>query len=351
MPFRTPGRHAAALILAALALLLQACATALEDARRFDPAPGMIPAQTARGTPPATGPGEIWQVLEGARVDPGALQPLFGVEDTRFMQPIAVAAREHLLYVVDAGHRQLFAWDRRTDRLTVVRDLRGILHGDAADIYLNVDYSFYIADPDGARVIHFDAGGRQLRTFEDRINIGRPVGVSVNDTTGYVFIADGFNDDVMVFNPGGLLTGAIGSRGLGSGRFLGITAFARGPQGYYVGTRFGKTRVQVMNFDGTFLDALQPDTVTFPTAIAVGPDGRVYVADYLADDIKVYEGTRLIGTIGGHGSAPGRFRRITDLWIDGGFLYVADSLNRRVQILTLASWEPEAPVGETGETR
>ena len=73
--------------------------------------------------------------------------------------------------------------------------------------------------------------------------------------------------------------------------------------------------------------------------IAVRSDGLTFVSDYLSDDIKVFDGIRLVATLGGHGSAPGRFRRITGLWVDEDSLYVADSLNRRVQILSLPSWE------------
>lgn len=334
MPLRTPRRHAAALILAALTLLLQACALTREDIARFEPpAPRETPVAA-----PQTGAGEIWQVVEGAPVS-GERELFTGVQNVRFLQPVAVAARGQQVFVVDAGSQQLFRYDIGFDRLTLVKDLRGLLSGSSADIHVRGDFSFYLADADGARVLHFDQDGRLLEEIKDRINIGRPVSVLVNEDSGYLFIADGFNDDVMVFNPAGLLTGAIGVRGQGPGRFLGITALAQGPLGFYVATRFGPSRVQVMGSDGRYRESLQHDTVTFPTAVAVASDGRAYVADYLSDDIKVYEGTALIGVIGGHGSAPGRFRRITDLWIDEGFLYVADSLNRRIQILTLASWQ------------
>jgi DNA-binding beta-propeller fold protein YncE len=340
MSLRTPRRHLAALIPLALALLLQACALTGEGVVRPAPAESAVLAQA--------GPGEIWQVLDGAPSGSGNLQLLTGAISTQLLQPIAVAARGHLVYIVDAGHQQLFRYDSRLDRLSVVMELKGVLHGAAADLHLNRDLSFYLADTEGARVLHFDADGRLLRTIEDRIKIGRPVNVSVNDDTGYLFIADGFNDDVLVYNPAGLLSGAIGVRGSGPGRFLGITALAQGAAGYYIATRYGPARVQLMGHDGAYREAFQQDTVTFPTAIAVDHGQRAFVADYLSDDIKVYQGSRLIGVIGGHGSAPGRFRRITDLWLDDGFLYVADSLNRRIQILTLASWQasPESSGAE-----
>ena len=313
-----------------------------DDIARF--APPRTADEGARVASPQTGPGEIWQVLDGAPIG-GQMQVLTGVSDMRFLQPVAVAARGHLVYIVDAGHRQLFSYDSRFDRLSVVRDLRGVLNGNTADIHLHRDLSFFIADTEGARVLHFDPDGRLIKVIEDRINIGRPMSVVVNDSSGYIFIADGFNDDVLVYNPAGVLSGAVGVRGQGPGRFLGITALAQGPAGFYIATRFGADRVQVMGFDGAYRESFQRDTVTFPTAIVVGSDNRAFVADYLGDDIKVYQGSSLIGVIGGHGSAPGRFRRITDLWLDEGFLYVADSLNRRIQILTLASWQPAPPDG------
>lgn len=343
MPFGATRRHLAALIAAVLALSLQACALSRADIERFAPPPRTVEEAPPR---PVTGPGEIWRVVDQVATG-GDLQWLAGATFTRLQQPVAVAARGQLVYIVDAGSRQLLRYDSALDRITLVRDLRGVLTGDSADLFLHRDLSFYLADPDGARVLHFDSEGRLLRVIEDRVAIGRPLGVFADERSGYLFVADGFNDDVIVFNPAGLISGSIGIRGQGPGRFLGITALAQGSQGYYVGTRFGPSRVQLMGFDGMFRESLQADTVTFPTAIAVDAEGRAFVADYMSDDIKVYRGAALIGTIGGHGSAPGRFRRITDLWIEGGFLYVADSLNRRIQILTLASWEPVARSGES----
>lgn len=343
MPFRTARRYLAALTAAALALSLQACALSRSDIERFAPPAEPV---TKAAPQPVTGPGEVWRVVDQVSSG-GDLQWLAGASVTSLVQPVAVAARGQLVYIVDAGSRQLLRYDSAIDRITLVRDLKGVLTGDTADLFLHRDMSFYLADSDGARVLHFDADGRLLRVIQDRAILGRPVSVAADENSGYIFIADGFNDDVMVFNPAGLLTGAIGIRGQGPGRFLGITALAQGTDGYYVGTRFGKSRVQLMGHDGVFRESLQADTVTFPTSIAVDADGRVFVADYMTDDIKVYQGSALIGTIGGHGSAPGRFRRITDLWIDEGFLYVADSLNRRVQILNLASWEPSSRPAES----
>lgn len=330
MPFRRP-KYLAALIraLGALcaALLLQACAVTEDSARPADTA-----APDARG--------EIWQVIDGGLLDSRLVA---GPIDIRLVQPVAVAARGHLVYILDAGLRQLLVYDSQIDRMRVLKDLRGIVQGDSGALFLARDLSLYVADSAGGRVLQFDPEGKQLRILQDRINLGRPVAISVNEATGYIFVADGFNDHVLAFTPEGQLEAAIGGRGQEPGRFLGITALAEGPRGFYIGSRFGADRVQILGNDGLYADAFQRDTVTFPTAIAVQSDGLAFVSDYLSDQIEVYNGIQHVGTIGGHGGAPGRFRRITGLWLDEGFLYVADSLNRRIQVLTLASWELSRP--------
>ncbi|MCC6206533.1 MAG: hypothetical protein IT488_00040 [Gammaproteobacteria bacterium] len=346
MPLRSQRSHLAALIFAGAAFGLNACA--LLPGR--DAAPAQVPSEpAATSAPEAPAPAVAavsGQVLVWREIDGGILSDnrLTGPDSVRFMRPVAVAARGPLVYIADAGLGRLFSYDTSIDRLRVVMELKGVMRGEVSDIFVAPDLSFYLADTAGGRVLHFDRDGGLIKTLQDPVNIGRPVAVTVNDQTGYIFVADGFNDDVLVYNPAGGLTGAIGIRGNGAGQFRGITAFAQGPLGYYVATRYGVTRVQVMGFDGGYLSSFQPDTVVFPTAIAVRADNRAYVSDYLSDDIKVFADGKLIQTLGGHGSAPGRFRRITDLWLDGDFLYVADSLNGRVQILSLSS-EGLAPAG------
>lgn len=353
MSLRIQRSYFTALIFSGVALALASCALIGRDASPSVAAPAVgatavpdQPAQNPAEVQPAAGqeapqqivsaPMPLWREIDGGILSDSMLT---GPDVVRFMRPVAVAARGHLVYIVDAGQSRLFSYDTTLDRLSVVMELKGVVRGEVSDIFVARDLSFYLADTEGGRVLHFDRDGNLIKVLQDPINIGRPVTVVVNDQTGYIFVADGFNDDVLVYNPAGLLTGSIGIRGNAAGQFRGITALAQGPEGYYVATRYGAARVQVMGFDGGYLSSFQKDTVTFPTAIAVGPDNRAYVSDYLSDDIKVFAGGKLVQTLGGHGSAPGRFRRITDLWLDENFLYVADSLNGRIQMLSLTSEE------------
>ena len=288
------------------------------------PAPGNA-AGSASNTQPV-----VWEVIEG-----GVLggNPLTGLEYVRLVRPVAVAARGPAVYIVDEGLEQVLLYRRDRGELRILQDLRRLVSGTVSDIYVASDLSYYLADFDGGRVLYFDRDDRLVRVYEDRINLGRPVAVVVDEATGTLYVADGFNDDVLVYNRAGLLSGAIGQRGEGPGRFRGITAFALGPEGYYVATRFGESRVQVMAVDGSHLASFEKDTVIFPTSIVVDASGWAYVGDYLTNTIRVFEGTHYRFSVGRSGSAPGQFKRIADLWLEGGLLYVADALNGRIQVL------------------
>ena len=272
----------------------------------------------------------MWEIVDGGVV---AGNVVTGLEYLRLVRPVAVAARGPRIYIVDDGLDKLLLYDRDSGRFQVLQDLRRLVSGRVSDIYVSQDLSYYLADFDGGRVLHFDRRGELIQVFQDAINLGRPVAVALDEATGYLYIADGFNDDVLVYNRAGLLSGAIGQRGDGPGRFRGITAFALGPDGYYVATRFGASRVQVMAENGRYLKSFQKDTAIFPTSLVVDAHNRAYVGDYMTNTIHVYVDGVYVYSLGRSGSAPGQFKRIADLWLEAGFLYVADSLNGRIQIL------------------
>jgi DNA-binding beta-propeller fold protein YncE len=276
-------------------------------------------------------PAIFWDVIDGG--DTGNM--VIGVNHVRFMRPVAVAARGNFVYVVDAGKDMLYRYERDIGTLSVVKDLRPLVTGDVTDLYVDGDLSFYITDTDGSRVLQFDPEGNLIQVYADQINMARPVSVTVDEVRGQVLVGDGFNDFVLVFNRLAVLQGAIGRRGIEDGEFTNIQAIDTGPDGVYVACRLGH-RVQVMSRDGDFIKAFEENTVTFPLAIAVDQDKRAFVADYLDNSIKVYVDGRLVDTLGGSGSSPGRFKRITSLWLDEGSLYVADSLNGRIQVAHIA---------------
>ena len=86
-----------------------------------------------------------------------------------------------------------------------------------------------------------------------------------------------------------------------------------------------------------------------PTGIARDPvNGMIYVADTVAHDIKQFDDQgQWLRTIGERGVEEGTFNYPTHLSFTDDRLYVSDSLNFRIQVLT-AGGEVERSFGETG---
>jgi len=111
-----------------------------------------------------------------------------------------------------------------------------------------------------------------------------------------------------------------------------------GRDGIYVVDRLAK-RVVVLGWDGVFHYAFGEGVLNEPGAIAVTGDNIVFISDNFDDTIRVYRGNRTKGKnlvladrVGGSGVAPGSFNGIGGLTVVDDLLYVADSLNARVQI-------------------
>ncbi len=87
-----------------------------------------------------------------------------------------------------------------------------------------------------------------------------------------------------------------------------------------------------------------------PTGLAYDRAGRrVYVADTGTHDIKVFDdGGQLVKTIGRRGEAEGEFNFPTHLAFAGGELYIADTLNSRIQVLSEDGATVKARFGSRG---
>ncbi len=73
-----------------------------------------------------------------------------------------------------------------------------------------------------------------------------------------------------------------------------------------------------------------------PRNVAIGPDGRIYVADAGNHRIAVFDGDGdLEDTWGGFGADAGLFNEPWGIAADGAYVYVADTWNHRVQKFTL----------------
>jgi len=164
------------------------------------------------------------------------------------------------------------------------------------------------------------------------LELKRPVSGMV-DAAGRVLVVDAGHKAVLVFDMAAqkLLTWHQAAKGLS---FTTPVAICDDGAGGFLVTDSELGEVFRLNGAGTPIGRFGRGILKRPTGIARNDrDGRIYVTDTVAHDLKVFDaqGT-LIDTLGGRGNEPGMFNTPTHLAFSGGALYVADTLNFRIQV-------------------
>jgi len=330
------GRREFTMGLGALALGVAGCAG------EQVPASGAASGAAAAGASALLTP---WLSLNGgwradARQSIGAA-PVAGPR-INFVQPVGVAAQGDVLMVADAGARTLWRMERGRDVMARFAPFTGSGAEQGASLQVGNDFSTWIALPAEHRVVQYDARGRMVRQWIDEANAPRPVAVAVPEDRSEVLVADGASAQILVFNPLGRLLRVLG--GDRAHMLQSIGAMCLGPRGLYVLDRVAQ-QVVVFGPRGEVIEIIGENQLVHPRAMTVDRSGRVFVGDDIDQRIRVFRGSDLLGSAGGTGAGPGRFGRIEGLAVDGNMLYVADSVNARIQVMLVAptSMERERP--------
>jgi len=272
--------------------------------------------------------------LSGARLasalDPNGTPSLAaGLEGfERFVYPAAVAGRDSDIYIADVGRDAVYRYDRTLD---VMAALPGIRARTGVQLYVGRDFSLYVLDQPGRRVLHYARSGQLLASFSDDVNLGRPVGVAFDETRGRVLVADGMYNQLVAFHPLGRASYVISLRDTGD-RALAIAAMAIGAQGIFLSDPLCRCVVQVSR-DGAVLGTFGQLELNQPGPIAVDRYGRVFVVDSFDASLKVYLDGELIDDLP---AAELGLRRIDDIWIDDAWFILSDGSGAGVKLMRLA---------------
>jgi DNA-binding beta-propeller fold protein YncE len=168
-----------------------------------------------------------------------------------------------------------------------------------------------------------------------------------------IYVVDGGNHRVMVFDDGARYLLQFGGRGTEPGRFLDPVGIGTATDGKVYVADTGNARIQVFDPDGGFLSAFEVKVDKFavrPIDVAVDPRSReLYVTGNNNHQVMVFSADgHPQRQWGGNGSNEGQFRYpATIAMVPDGRVAVVDVLNTRVQLFE-SSGTFSAELGEWG---
>ena len=226
---------------------------------------------------------------------------------------------------------------------------RGVLDGDLVKpraIAIDDQDRLYLVDWT-ARIQVFDTDGRLLHkpwTPPDWRN-GRPSGLSIHPD-GNLIVSDSHYSFIRIYSPDGVLLRSVGGKqGTAPGELSYISDTVCDGSGNFYVAEFGENqRITKLDPDGKFLSCWgepgsEPGQFARIRALALGPDGNLYVADACNHRIQVFTADgKLVRRFGSPGSGPGELSYPYDVAFPPGqakHLYVMEYGNQRVQKFTL----------------
>jgi hypothetical protein len=164
-----------------------------------------------------------------------------------------------------------------------------------------------------------------------RFSDPRGVGVGAD---GSIVVADTGNDRLQRFAPDGTFVAAWGEPGSADGQMEEPSGVAVDAAGHVFVADTVNHRVQEFDAENRFVRAWTGPELAFygPRDVAVGDDGALYVLDQGRARVVREGADGAVTEFGTLGAGPGQLDDPTGLAVAGGFVYVADPANARIQI-------------------
>jgi DNA-binding beta-propeller fold protein YncE len=228
-----------------------------------------------------------------------------------------------------------------------------------SDVAVSGEGKIYVVDGGNHQVAVFDAAGTRVATLgtrgEEDGQFEGPIGLGVN-RKGDVFVADKGNSRLQMFSDDGRFQRAMPLEEEGEEVVPVDVAVSDNGKELFV-TANNSHRVVVFNNKGKYLrgwggEGEEDGQFRYPATIALDATGNVLVVDVLNARVQKFspDGT-FIASFGGLGGKPGTFFRPKGIAVDGaGTTYVSDSFLGAIQVFD-ANGEFQHVVGDGSEVK
>lgn len=305
-----------------------------------------------------------------------------GDDNDHLNWPSGVAVSASYIYVADSDNHRVQVFNRST-RAYVATIGTGWGTGDTQfknprDVVVDSTGNIYVSDWNNARVQQFDSSRVYQHTYgvtdvpyvADNVRLNGPWGVAV-DGAGSIYATEQWGQRLVKLDATGVQQWAVGQAGV-TGSDNAHWSWPEGnlavdSAGRIYAPDTGNHRIQIFNSNGAYFTTLGNEDCNpgnglgdkefcSPRGVAVGSNGRIYVADSDNHRVQVFDSnhvyTATLGVTGVSGSDNVHFNYPHGVAVDAsGNIYVADRDNHRVQKCTLSgsSYTCTTFAGITGE--
>ncbi|GAB3660435.1 6-bladed beta-propeller [Ramlibacter alkalitolerans] len=277
-------------------------------------------------------------------------------------KPYGVAARNGRIYVGDTLNRVVVMYDLNAKTYTRI----GVEDPGSLRMPFGLDLddqnNLYVVDGTLKRVQVYDAKGKFLRVMGQDIKWSRPAGLAIDNARKRLYVVDvgGVSSNDHLVRVLDLETGKhlsdIGTRGEGPGQFNLPRDAVVGADGLLYVVDGGNFRVQVFDADGKFVKTFgtigrQSGQFARPKEIAADRDGNIYVIDTAFGNFQIFNPQgELLLNVGGRSNVdgPARFMLPSGIAVDSdGRIYVVDQYFKKVDVFRPAALPASAHYGPT----